>query len=272
MSKTRNKSIGLGGLAAMRRSTLAGLLLLALLGLGAIAQAETVQHGNLRVSFEGKLAPNALPRSSEAAVSVSVSAKVTSTSAKAPPPMSQMSIAINKYGHLDPTGLPVCQLEQIQPATTDDALAACRRSLVGEGSFLATVVGHAPFPSEGKVYAFNGELDGKPAILAHVYGTQPAPASYTIAFVISKSSGTFGTTLEASLPPVKEGAGYISGISLTLGKTFSSHGQRHSYFTASCPAPKGFSKAVFPFAKASVGFVGGQTLRSTLTRTCKAKG
>jgi hypothetical protein len=254
----------------MRRSALTGLLLLALLGVGAIAQAETVQRGNLRVSFEGTLAPQSLPRSAQAPVRVSVSAKVTSTSAEAPPPMRQMSIAINKYGHLDATGLPVCQLEQIQPATTDDSLAACRRSLVGEGRFLATVPasGHAPFPSDGKIYAFNGEVDGKPAILAHVYGTTPAPASYTMAFVVSKSKGTFGTTLKASLPPVKAGSGYISAIYLTLGKTFSSHGKKHSYFSASCPAPKGFSKAVFPFAKASVGFEGGQTLRSTLTRTC----
>jgi hypothetical protein len=256
----------------MRRAALTGLLLVAVLGLGAIARAETVQRDNLRVSFEGKLAPTSLPRSRQAPVRVSVSAKVTSTNATPPPPMQRMAIAINKYGHLDATGLPVCQLDQIQPATTDDALAACRRSLVGEGKFLATVVGHAPFPSNGKIYAFNGELEGRPAILAHVYGTVPAPASYTIAFVVSKSKGTFGTTLKATLPPVKEGSGYITGIFLTLGKSFSSHGKKHSYFSASCPAPKGFSEAVFPFAEASVGFQGGRTLKSTLTRSCKAKG
>jgi hypothetical protein len=258
----------------MRRSTLAGLLLLALLGVAAIAQAETVQKNGLRVSFEGKLAPTALPRSSQAAVSVSVSAKVTSTTGEAPSAMRKMSISINKYGHLDPTGLPVCQLEQIQPATTDDSLAACRRSLVGEGRFLASIppTGHAPFPSDGKIYAFNGEVDGKPAILAHVYGTAPAPASYTMAFLIGHTKGTFGTTLEASLPPVKAGSGSISAIYLTLGKTFSFQGKKHSYFTASCPTPKGISKAVFPFAKASVSFTGGQTLGTTMTRTCKAKG
>jgi hypothetical protein len=246
--------------------------LLALLCLGALAQAETVRKGDLQVRFEGKLAPQSLPRSGQAPVTVSVSAKVSSTGAQAPPPMRQISIAINKYGHLDPSGLPICRLEQIQPATTDDALAACRRSLVGEGRFLATVVGHAPFPSDGKIYAFSGEVEGKPAILAHVYGTSPAPASYTIAFVVSKAKGTFGTTLKATLPPVESGSGYITGIFLSLGKTFTVHGERHSYFSASCPAPKGFSKAVFPFAKASVGFQGGPTLGSTLTRTCKAKG
>jgi hypothetical protein len=258
----------------MRRLALSGLLFAALLSLGAIASAEVAQKGNLRVNFEGKIAPSALPRSGDVPVNVSVSAKVSSTGTTAPPPMQKMSIAINKYGHLDTAGLPVCQLEDIQPATTDDALAVCKRSLVGEGRFLATVLqkGLAPFPSDGKIYAFNGEVEGKPAILAHVYGTQPAPASYTIAFLISRSPGTFGTTLRATLPPAKEGSGYITGISLKLGKSFISQSKGRSYFTASCPAPKGASKAVFAFADASIGFKGGPTLKSTLTRTCEAKG
>jgi hypothetical protein len=246
--------------------------LLALLCLGALAQAETVRKGELQVRFEGKLAPQKLPRSGAAPVTVSVSAKVSSTGAQAPPPMRQIAIAINRYGRLDPSGLPLCQLEEIQPATTDDALAACRGSLVGEGRFLANVSGHAPFPADGKIYAFNGEFEGKPAILAHVYGTAPAPASYTLAFVISRSKGTFGTTLKATLPPVAPGAGYITAIYLTLGKSFSAAGKRHSYLSASCPAPKGFPGASFPFAQASVGFQAGPTLSSTLNRSCQAKG
>jgi hypothetical protein len=257
-----------------RRTALVVLLSLAALALASLAQAETVQNGGLRVAFEGKLSPKALPRTAEAAVSVSVSAKVSSTTTKPPPPLTKMWIAINKYGHLNRTGLPVCQLDQIQPATTQDALAACHRSLVGEGRFLASVVatGTAPFPSDGKVYAFNGEIEGRPAILAHVYGTEPAPASYTIPFVITQSKGTFGTTLKATLPPVKAGTGYITAISLNLGKSFVSHGKHQSYFSASCPAPKGFSQAIFSFARASVTFQGGRTLGQTLTRTCEAKG
>jgi hypothetical protein len=255
------------------RGPIAALALFsALLCLGALAQAETVRNGDLQVHFDGKLAPQLLPRSGQAPIRVSVSAKVSSTSAEPPLPIHQIQVAINRYGHLDSTGLPVCQLEQIQPATTDDALAACRRSLVGEGRFLATVSGHAPFPSDGKIYAFNGAVDGRPAILAHVYGTKPAPASYTLAFVIARTKGTFGTTLKATLPPVVPGAGYITAIYLTLGKNFTAAGKRHSYFSASCPAPKGFPGATFSFAKASVGFQGGPTLGSTLTRSCKAKG
>ncbi len=254
-----------------RVSVLAGLALLGLLALGVLAQAEIVQKGELRATFDGQLTPKRLPRSGKAPVTVSVSVKVSSTGSVAPPPMQTMAIAINRYGQIDTSSLPVCQLDQIQPATTDDALAACRKSLIGEGKFQANVLlkGAAPFPSDGKIYAFNGEVEGKPAILAHVYGTTPAPASYTIAFLIGKGKGKYGTTLKATLPPAKAGSGYITGISLKLGKTFA---KGKPYFTASCPAPKGFSKAVFAFAEASVGFEGGKLLKTTLTRTCQAKG
>jgi len=242
--------------------------------LGAVAEAETVQRGQLRVHFEGKLAPRVLPRSSEAPVRVSVLARIASTSEATPPQLKQLKIAINRYGHIDPEGLPVCRQEQIQPATTADALAVCGRSLVGEGSFNAKVLlkGQAPFPSVGEVYAFNGQLDGKPAILAHVYGTKPAPTSYTLPFVISRAHGAFGTTLKASLPQVTSDAGYITRLSLTLGRNFSYRGERHTYLSASCPAPKGFQSAIFPFVKASFGFAGQEAeISSTLTRSCRVR-
>ena len=115
-------------------------------------------------------------------------------------------------------------------------------------------------------------MNGKPALLAHVYGTEPAPTSYTLPFVVSQGKGTFGTTFRTSLPRVTSDVGYVTGLSLKLGRTYSAAGRRHSYLSASCPAPKGFRGAVFPFAKASFAFRGGHTLRSTLTRTCQVGG
>ena len=89
--------------------------------------------------------------------------------------------------------------------------------------------------------------------------------------MISRSKGTFGTTLNATLPTTTSESS-ITGISLDLSKTYSFRGKKRSFASASCPTPKGFSKAVFPFAEASVGFQGGLNLKSTLTRTCKARG
>jgi DNA-binding beta-propeller fold protein YncE len=237
-------------------------------------QSEIKQKGNLRVSFEGKLTPHALPRHGTAPVKVAVGARIAATDGKTPPQLRKIQIAINRNGRFEPDGLPRCALRQIQPATTADALAACRAALVGQGSFSAKVLlpQQAPFPSQGKVFAFNGTYKGRPAILAHVYGTRPVPTSYTIPFEISPAKGTFGTVLRASLPQVTSEWGYVTGLKLTLGRTFSFHGQRRSYLSAACPAPKGFPGAVFPFARASFAFRGRGTLTSTLTRSCGVRG
>jgi hypothetical protein len=133
-------------------------------------------------------------------------------------------------------------------------------------------------------------------------GPNPIPTSFILPFMISRSKGAYGTTLSAQLPQVAAKWGYVTGISLNLGRSFSFHGKEHeappllssgracdhrksrdrtsasggckqsSYLSAGCPAPKGVSIVSFPFARASFGFAGGQTIRSTLTRSCRATG
>ena len=158
-----------------------------------------------------------------------------------------------------------------RPPPTRSRSAASRWS--AKARFTANVPesGRSPFPADGKLYAFNGEIEGKPAVLAHVYGVRPAPVSFTLAFIIGHAKGKFGTSLSVDLPK-STGGGYITGISLDLFKTFSSHGKKRSFISASCPAPKGFSSANFAFAKASFAFVGGKKITSTLNRTCKVSG
>lgn len=251
------------------------LVLLVGVALGAtvsLATAETIQQGGVRVSFDGQIAPQKLPRHGIAPVSVSVSTEISGTAGKPPPQLTRIAIAINRNGHLDSTGLPVCEVSDIQPATNENALAACRGALVGEGRFSASVAlaRQAAFPSSGKLLAFNGTFRGKPAILAHVYGTNPIPTSFTLPFVLGKSRGVFGSTLTAVLPAAEGNT--VTAIDLSLHRTFTYKGRRRSYASAGCPAPKGFSQAPFPFARASYAFVGGKKLSSTLTRTCRARG
>jgi hypothetical protein len=258
----------------MIKRAVAPALLAALLALAALAQGEVVQSGPLRVKFSGAIAPQKLPRQRKAPIKVSVGTKIIPLNGKKAPQLRRLEIAINRNGVLDPTGLPICPLNEIQPSTTSDALRNCRRSLVGEGLFEAKVLlkGQASFPSKGKLYAFNSRVHGRPAILAHVYGAQPAPVSFTLVFEVHKAKGRLGTVLAADFPDVTAGSGYVKGLSMTLGKTFSFHGRRHSYFSASCPAPKGFSKVSFPFARATLSFTGGKQVGQTLTRSCGAQG
>jgi hypothetical protein len=232
------------------------------------------QRRGVRVSFDGKLTPHVLPRHGTAPVGIVVDARISATKGEDPPQLRRITIAINRNGHFTSKGLPVCRVDQIQPSTTAGALAACRRSLVGEGHFSANVKlpEQSPFPSAGKVLAFNGKVNGKPAILAHIYGTVPAPTSTVLPFLLRGARGTYGTTLEASLPQATGSWGYVTGLRMNLRRRFSYRGSSRSFLRAGCPAPAGFPSAAFPLAKTSFAFAGDLTLEAVLTRTCKARG
>jgi hypothetical protein len=256
-----------------RRVTVLALALAALLV--AAAQADVVQHGKFRVAVDATLTPKRLPRSGEAPVRFALSARFTSTKGSIPPQLRTIEVEINRHGHLDPGAVPLCRMEEIQPATSANALAACRNSLIGEGSFRAKVLftQQSPFPSNGKLLAFNGRWHGRPAILAHIYGDQPIPTSNTIPFLIkSLGKGTYGTELSASIPRFSGKWGYVTGISLTLGQTAASHHARRSYLSAGCPAPRGINIVGFPLSRTSFSFKGHGRVEQTLSRSCRARG
>jgi hypothetical protein len=254
-----------------------GLMAIATLALAiaavTVARAEISQKGVVRVAFKGEIKPKTLPRSHQAPVTVSVSTHISTTQEVEPPELLRISLAINRNGHIDYKGLPQCHLNEIQPSDNAEALNTCRSSLVGTGYFSANVLlpEQSPFPSEGKIYAFNGYVLGHPVIFAHIYGKKPLPTSFVLPFVVRHSNGKYATTLVAYLPKVKANWGFITGISLRLNRTFRYQGQTHHYLTASCPTPKGVPVAGFAFAKAEFIFAG-TTVESTLNRSCRAKG
>jgi hypothetical protein len=253
----------------------ASLLALALLAavVGASASAEVIQEGNLRVSFEGGMDPHTLPRQGRAPVAVTLTGRVLTTDASAPPQLRTISLAINRHGRLDYNGLPGCRYHQIQPASTKEAIEACRDSIIGKGEFRANVVlpEQSPFPSQGEVIAFNGVLHGRHVVFAHIYGTKPLPQSRVLSFELGRSRGGFGTTLTAELPRVAADWGYVSSVGLTLERQFKYRGRARSYLSAGCPAPGKANVTAFPFARASFGFEDGRVLTSTLVRSCKVR-
>jgi hypothetical protein len=245
---------------------LLGSVTCALALIAAPGQAEVSQKQGVRVTVDGALTPKHLPRKGSAPVSVSVKGQITAKSADVLPQLQRLTIAINSAGHLDVKGIPHCRINHINPSTNQEALAACKSSLIGEGSFSANVVlpEQSPFPSKGKLLAFNGTIGRKPAIFAHIYGTEPIPTSYVFAFKVKQTKGTYGTILKTSFPKATGEWGYVTGIELNLNKK--------RFLTAGCPAPPGFSKATFPLMRTDFAFAGGLSLTTTLTRSCEAKG
>ena len=214
---------------------------LALLAVAAVAQAEIAQKGDLRVKFEGQLTPHSLPRSTQAPVKVSVSAKITPVGNAELPQLRTMSIAINRFGNINTKGLPVCELNDIQPATTADALAVCRKSLVGEGSFTADVPssGRGALPIRGQALRLQRRRrrqagDPRPRL------RRAAGADLVHAGLPDLESAGDLRQHASSRPAELEGRGRDHGdLARRSSKTFKSHGKTQSYVTGSLPGAEG---------------------------------
>src|SRR5215218_870825 len=259
--------------AGKKRLAVVAVLVAALVCGATLANAELVERGNLFVKFQGGIAPTTLPRHTNAPISVRVDGTVRTLSGETPPALRFISIAINRGGRIETRGLPICRRSQIEAGTSKAALATCGEALVGTGRYVAGVnfPEQASFPLQGRILAFNTVVDGERAILAHVYGREPFPNSRIFVFHIRRSSGTYGTVLSAALPISLNRNGYLKRIVLTLRRDFVYRGRRHSYLTAACGAPAGFTVGVFPFVKVGMTFADGRKLASTLIRTCTVR-
>jgi len=238
-----------------------------------LANAELIERGNLFVKFAGGIEPTKLPRQDNAPISVRVDGTVRTLSGERPPALRFISIGINRGGRIETKGLPVCQRSEIEAATSEAALVACKGALVGEGRYVAGVAfpEQDAFPLQGRVLAFNAVVDGERAILAHVFGADPFPNSRTFVFHIRKSGGTFGTILTAALPKALNRNGYLKRIVLNLRRDYVYQGRKHSYLSASCGAPSGATIGIFPFVRVGMTFADGRRLASTLIRTCTVR-
>jgi hypothetical protein len=246
---------------------------LALLCAAAVAGAAQDQKGTLIASFNGGISPQKLPRTEVAPVTVQMGGKIKTTDKSTPPKLEQIILEINANGKIQTKGLPSCALGKLNSVSAASAKKTCAGALIGHGNVTSRVSlpGQGAFASNGSLLAFNGTYKGKAAIFAQVESGPPLPLTYVIVFEVKKEGGTFGTKLIGTLPEIASEYGYISAFDLSLGATYSSHGKKQSYASASCPAPKGFPGASFTFAKAGYVFAGGTTLSAKLAGSCKVR-
>jgi hypothetical protein len=257
----------------MRRILLITTAIAALLAAG-LAQAEVVQRGELRLSFEGRFNPKELPRHRNAPVSIDVSGSISTADGTRPPEVRRIEVGVNRYGSIYTKGLPRCRPGRIQNISTELAKQRCGPAQVGRGSFGANVdfPNEPAFPVSGSILAFNGQVSGRPALLLHIHGTVPVKATIVLIFRITHpAKGNFGTVFTAKIPKIASDLGYVTDISLRLSRRFRHAGERRSYINARCAAPPGFTGGPFSFARGLFRFANGQNLAVTLTRNCRVR-
>lgn len=258
----------------MRRLTLIAAICGAALLCAGAAYGELVQEGTLRISFDGRFSPRELPRDRAVPVTVSVDGSISTTDGSSPPRLQSISIAVNRHGLVSTRGLPVCPPQRLRQTSSRTALSRCRNALVGHGRFEAGVEfpGSASFPVEGEMLAFNSLVDGRRAILMHIYSRRPIQETAVLVFRIAhRAKSKFGIVFSTTIPKIAAEAGYISDISFTFGRRYRLNGVERSFLSASCSAPAGFNGGFFAFARGSFGFEGGQTLPIVLTRSCHVR-
>lgn len=258
----------------MRRFAISAVLALVVLTGAVAARGELIQQGSLRVHFDGKLQPRALPRERLAPVTVSLAGSVSTSDGTRPPQLREMTIAVNRAGVVSTRGLATCSAPELQQTSSEAALRACRSALVGRGSFAANVdfPGAPLIPAHGEILAFNSLIHGRPGMLLHLYGSSPVRAAFVLPFNISyRRSGEFGAVFSTKIPEIASDLGYVTDIKMKLGRTFAYKGKRRSFLSASCATPVGISAAVFQLAKATFSFANGQRLRTGLLRDCRVR-
>ncbi len=259
--------------AGRKKLAALAVLVTALVFGASLAHAELVERGDLFVKFAGGIEPTALPRHDHAPITVRIDGTVRTLSGERPPALRFISIAINRGGRLETQGLPLCRRSEIEASSTARALQACRGALVGTGRYIAGVAfpEQNTFPLQGRILAFNARVEGKRAILAHVYGSKPYPNSRIFVFHIREAHGTYGNVLTAALPKALNRNGYLKRIILNLRRDFVYKGRKHSYLAAACGAPPGSRIGVFPFVRVGMTFADGRKLASTLIRSCQVR-
>jgi hypothetical protein len=239
-----------------------------------MASAAVVQEGNLRITVLSQILPYKLPRKGTAPIAVFVSGHLSAPHGGIPAQLKRLTVKVNKHGLLQSRGLPACKLAEIQPASTERALANCGDAVVGSGQFWAHIVlpDQGAYATHGRLLIFNGRQKGKPALLTHIFTANPFFSSFVIPFGIKKvSKGAYGTELSASLPQALGSWGYVDRIKLTLKRKYTWKGKQLSYFNAGCPAPEGAKRTVFPLALASFDFDEGVSLDARVDKSCAVK-
>jgi hypothetical protein len=255
----------------MRRRVVALGIAVAVLTCAAMASASVIQEGNLRITLTSQIQPYKLPRIGTSPIAVFIAGHLAAPHGGIPAQLKRLAVKVNRHGLLQSKGLPVCKIAELQPASTERALANCGDALIGSGQFWAHIVfpDQGAYPTHGRLLIFNGREHGKPVLLTHIFTSNPFFSSFVLTFAIKKiAHGTYGTQLSASLPESLGNWGYVDRIKLTLKRKYTYQGQQLSYFNSGCPAPKGTPRVVFPLALASFQFAEGLSLSAKVEKAC----
>ena len=241
--------------------------------LAGAANAERTQRGSLIVALEGGIAPRVLPRHARSPVAVHLAGRVETEDRSPVPRVNWIRLELAWRGVLDTLGLEVCPPSRLEGTKTWQAIQHCPGAMVGTGRLFARVFlpGEPGLGVKAHLTAFNGRTPaGRHEVLVHAYSSDP-PVSFVIPFSVHHHSGAFRTVLVALIRRSVGPWPHVANFHVVVGRHFLYRGRRHSYLSASCPVPDGFTAAFLSLARATYTFAGGKQLTTESVRSCRAR-
>jgi hypothetical protein len=256
----------------------AAVLVLALAVLGAATAAAiaaaangpvTVEVGNLVVTADGGLKPEAMSKTKLTPVGFEASGKIKTKDGTHPPALKQVVVEGDKNVAVDTTGFPACKSGQLQSRDTKSAESVCKPAIIGSGTTNVEIAfpEQKPIPVSSKLLVFNGGTSGgTTTFFIHAYITVPTPAAIVTTVKIKRiHRGRFGTEAIASVPKIAGGSGSVTSFSLKIDKKYTYKGKKMSVISSKCTDGK-------IVAKATAQFTDGTKAAAELLRTCTPKG
>lgn len=247
------------------------LIVVAVLMTAGVVRAEKIATPTMFVKLDATITPKALPRSRSKPVVITIEASLKKRKKESIARLTRVQLSLNKAAVLAGSGARTCRYADIAAATSSVARENCPGALVGHGYVEANVryPGQRRSNFKGHLQLFNGLIrKHHPAILLHVFGPEPRTAS-VLPFVITRSSGLFGTVMTAQVHISKWV--YIRHFVLTFGQRSQGDSQGTRYLAASCPVPRGFTAGIAPFARVKFGFDNGVETDQVLVRSCRVE-
>jgi hypothetical protein len=204
--------------------------------LAAGAGGALVAVDNLVLRADGGFQPRLLPRKRFAPIDFQGHLDIAAKGGGEPVALRQAVIDFSRDGHLDVSGLPTCQPEQVSEATTAEARRVCAGAIVGSGQIEALVAaGGSVVPASSPLTIFNGpRVGGNPTAILHARINFPAVETYAIVVPIERRPGPFRYRATLDVPPLAGGLGAITRLEVDIGRRFMSGGKRRSYVSARC--------------------------------------
>ncbi len=253
----------------MKKRLFAAAIVLSLVLASGAWAVTRLTAGDLIVEAEGGFRPTALPKRTDAPITLFGNGKASTISGELPPIVKTLTIEFDRHGHLETQGLEVCKTSKLEATTVPQARKACPGAIVGQGAGSAIVQfpEQRPIPVSSPITLFNGpKLHGDDTVIAHAFTTVPTPTTFIVPIVIERiHNGVYGYRTIARIPKIAGGAGHPISGHLTVGKHWTYKGRKHSYVNARCE--NGHLQA-----KVGLDFEEGTELSGTFVKRCSVRG